>query len=101
MEDFMSKKHRLLILAGLFIISGIWGAGIEWAKAYAVCRNEMLSVEGYGVWKLRNSSLVLPGDSFIPKPGIHFTFYDGTNRAGCAAFRDQAGWHKNGDGFST
>ena len=92
----MSKKHRLFILIGLLLIS----ARIEWAKAYAVCRNEMLSFEGYGVWKYQKTVLDLD-PSVRPKSGLVFVFDDGTNRAGCSAFRDQTGWHKNGDIFTT
>ena len=80
-------------------MGGIWGAKIEWAKAYAVCRNEMLSVEGYGIWKYRKSGLELNlfSESLRPKSGLDFAFEDGTNYANCSVFRDSLGWHKNGE----
>ena len=99
----MSKKRRLLILLPiivLFAIGGIWAAKIEWAKAYTVCRNEMLSVAGYGVWKYRKSGIELNlffAASLRPNSGIDFSFDDGTNHANCSAFRDALGWHKNGE----
>ena len=96
------KKHSrfiVLLIVVLFTMVGIWGAKIEWAKAYAVCRNEMLSVEGYGVWKYRKSRLALNlfSESLRSKSGLDFAFEDGTNYASCSVFRDSLGWHKNGE----
>ena len=98
----MSKKHRRFIMPLIIVLSimgGIWGAKIEWDKAYSVCRNEMLSVEGYDVWKYRKSGLELNlfSESLRPKSGLGFAFEDGTNYASCSVFRDSLGWHKNGE----
>ena len=100
-RHYVKKRSRFIVLliGILIIMGGIWGAKIEWDKAYAVCRNKMLSVEGYGVWKYRKSGLELNlfSESLRPTSGLDFAFEDGTNHASCSVFRDSLGWHKNGE----
>ena len=97
----VKKRGRfvVLLIIGFFIMGGIWKAKIEWAKAYAVCRNEMVSVEGYGVWKYRKTGfeLNLSAESYRSKSGLDFDFDNGTGYANCSVFRDSLGWHKNGE----
>ena len=98
----MSKKRRQFIILPiivLFVAGSLWITKIEWAKAYAVCRNEMLSIEGYGVWKFRKSGveLNLSAESYRSASGLDFDFDNGAGYANCSVFRDSFGWHKNGE----
>ena len=98
----MTKRFLLIFLATSLLIIGFFTGRTEIAKAYAVCRTEMLSIEGYGVWKLQNTSLHTGiGSSLHPKPGIDFVFNDGTNDAICSASPSLSGWQTNGDVWQT
>jgi len=67
----------------------------EYAKAYAVCENQMLSVESDGEWVYQGAKLRIVGDPNIsPRAGIVFTFTDDCRSdAYCLVYRDLSGWH--------
>ena len=68
----------LLAVGGPFIIKR------QLAKIYAVCRDEMLAIEGYGPWIYQRTSL-------FPSP-IAVIFDDGTNIAECQVQWNGSKW---------
>jgi|SRR5688500_2172839 len=96
------EKRFLLILFPAILILGIvfFTIKAEIAKAYSVCRNEMLLVEGYGPWTYKDTDFGMYPSEF-PKPVIDFVFSDGTNYATCSTYRDLIGWQKNGNIWQT
>lgn len=98
----MSKKRflwiSLLFIAVLIIACSLVAKG-EYAKAYAVCENRMLSVESYGsAWVYQRTglnigNLPLLGRSLHEKTGLVFLF-NGCGVASCSVYRDWSGWHE-------
>lgn len=98
----MSKKRILLIslpLIAVLVVVFPLVAKAEYAKAYAVCENRMLSVESYGsAWvyqrtELNIGNLPLLGRSLHEKTGLVFVF-NGCGVASCSVYRDWSGWHE-------
>jgi hypothetical protein len=106
----MLKKYILLIplllIATLIVIFAL-APRDEVPRAYAVCRNQMLSVVGCDVWvyqrtRLNISSAIFPRPNrdivftLFPETGVVFIFSDGSSEAYCSVYRDASGWHPNG-----
>lgn len=93
---FSKRYLSISVLIVFVVLVGVLvSISIEQPKIYEVCRNAMLSVEGYGPWEYQRTS-VLPFFApvrFFPyffEPVV--TFDDGTNTAWCHVQRHGSEW---------
>jgi len=83
----MLKKRSLLIISTtilLLIVGVTFAVRNELPAIYAVCRSEMLSIDGYGPWIYQRTSL-------FPLP-IDVIFEDEVNTADCQVRRNGSEW---------
>jgi hypothetical protein len=91
----MLGKRFVQTLLGLTIIVAVicvLTPGIELVSAYRMCRDQMLSFEGYGVWVLQRYRTSMDSSG---EKRLTFIFDDGLNDAFCSVYRDSSGLHKH------